>query len=447
MNHNIFKAYDIRGLYPEDIDGNDAYNIGRAFGIIVPGETTVVGYDMRTSSEEIKDALIQGLNESGKHVINIGLVSTDMVPFAVGKYGYDSGIMITASHNPAQYNGMKMCGVNAKPISPDYLMNEIKALSISGDFDVSEPSCACSDESIWDDWKEHVMSFIDPSKLKPMKIGIDAANAMACVLIPQFEQILSMMDIQKLYFDLDGTFPNHPANPLEPENTRDLIELVQEEKCVLGLAFDGDADRVFFCDHTGKMISGSIITAMIADSLLKKNPKEHIVYNAICGWGVAETIAKYPEASGHRWKVGHSYLKQKMADTKAIFAGEHSGHYYYRDNFRADSAIITVMIILELLSKTGLTLHELAKQYDTYFSSGEINSTVEDRTSKIEKLKIAFGDAKSIDELDGVSIWYPDAWCNIRPSNTEPLLRLNVEGRTQKAMESLRNKALNIIRS
>jgi len=448
MIPSIFKAYDIRGVYNTDWDKNDAYFIGRAFGEVVPGKTVCIGMDMRLSSIEVKEFLIKGLRESGKDIIDIDLVSTDMVTFAVGKFGYDAGIMITASHNPGQYNGLKMCAREAKPISPDYLMPQIKEKALKGEFSKSIVFKETSFEKrdIWKDWVSHVFSFVDKDSIKPFKIVIDAGNGMAGKLIPYFEKELPQLTIERLYFELDGSFPNHEANPLEEKNQKDMREKVLELGYDMGLAFDGDADRVFFCDEVGNGVSGTEVTAMIADTMLFRNPEESIVYNAICGRIVPEVANKY-NARSYRFKVGHSFLKAKMKETGSIFAGEHSGHYFFRDNYCADSAIIATVIVLELLSKKGCMLSRLVKEYKKYVSSGEINSRVEDIPGKLNEIKDKFSDAKSIDTLDGISVWYDTVWFNVRPSNTEPLLRLNVEGDTKEITDNMTKRVLEIISS
>ena len=445
MDTSIFKAYDVRGVYPQTMNKHIAYSIGYAFSQIVGGDTVCIGSDMRLSGPEVKQGLVQGLNAGGMRVVDIGLVSTDMVTFAVGKFQYDGGIMITASHNPSEYNGMKMVGKHAVPISSNHLLFDIRDYAAQVDHHIETPLQSI-EKDIWEDWVDHVLQFVHVDKIKPLKIVVDAGNGMGGKVIEYFQKALPQLTIEPLYFELDGSFPNHQPSPIEDHNTQEMRNKVLELEYDCGMAFDGDADRVFLCDEQGEIIWGTEMTAMIAESLLLKYPQETILYNAICGWIVPETIQKYGAIS-KRTQVGHSLIKQDMAKTGAIFAGEHSGHYYFRDNYRADSAIIAALVVLDLLSQSSEPLSSLVRNYKKYYASGEINSHVENIPQKLEAIKEKYCNAKSIDTLDGVSVWYDTYWFNVRPSNTEPLLRLNVEAKDHEQLQQVTKEILHFIRS
>jgi phosphomannomutase len=443
--NKIFKAYDVRGVYPEDINSEVAFRIGRALAVYLEVSSVCIGRDMRVSSEEIASGLIDGIRAEGVSVVDLGLTSTDMVYFATGRYGYGGGVMITASHNPGEWNGMKICKQNAIPISLESGLLDILNLTIGNSFTNKAEIGSYNKKNILDDWIDFAISFIDLPKIKTFKIAIDAGNGMAGMIMPALAEKMPQIDMIKLYFELDGTFPNHLASPIEPENTEDLVSLVKEKKCDLGLAFDGDADRVFLIDDEGERISGTIMTAMIAEGTLKDHKNATILYNAICGKIVPEVI----ESNGGkaiRTKVGHSLIKADMKKYGAVFAGEHSGHYYFKDNFNADSALIAVMIILKLLSDKKCKLSDLRKKYSKYVASGEINSKVDNIDQKLLELKNLFVDANSYDELDGLTFYYDNYWFNIRPSNTEPLLRLNVEALDFDILAKKSEQVLDLIR-
>jgi phosphomannomutase len=442
---NIFKSYDIRGLYPSEIDDDLAYAIGRAFVEELGVTSVVVGRDMRPSGEALFANFARGANDAGADVVDIGLVSTDALYFAVGKYDYAGGVMITASHNPAQYNGMKMTRDKAQAISLDTGLSAIRDRAAKGDFGppVAQRG-SISKREILDDFAEHCLTFVDRTTIKPFKIAIDAGNGMAGLTVPYVFKHLPCHVIP-MYFDLDGTFPNHPASPIEPENMVDLQKAVLENGCDLGVAFDGDADRMFIVDEKGTLVGGDIVTALVAINTLRKHPGSKILYNLICSRSVPEAI----ERSGGipvRSQVGHSLIKKIMRDEDVVFGGEHSGHFYFRDNWFADSGMIALLQCLEVFSDAGKPVSEVIAPIDNRSRSGEINSRVADIPGKLALLEAHFSDAL-IDHLDGVTIAYPDAWLNVRPSNTEPLLRLNVEGDTQETMERRRDEALALIRS
>ena len=441
----IFKSYDVRGIYPDQLSDDLAYQIGRCFIPLLGAKNVAVGRDMRESGERLFEAFARGASEAGGNVTDIGRVSTDALYFAVGKYELDGGVMITASHNPANYNGMKFTRSQAQAISLDTGLAEIRDQIASGT--LPPPAAAhgqVTHRFVLDDFAAHCLSFIDPSKIKPFKIAIDAGNGMAGETVPHVFKHLPC-EVVPLYFELDGSFPNHPASPIEPENMIDLQAAVRKHGCDLGAAFDGDADRMFIVDEKGDLIDGSTVTALVALNTLKRHPGSKILYNLICSRSVPELI----KANGGipiRSQVGHSLIKQTMREQDIIFGGEHSGHFYFRDNWYADSGMIALMQCLELFSETDQPVSEFIKPIDTRFRSGEINTAVKDVQGKMREIEEFYKGAE-VDHLDGVTISYPDWWLNVRPSNTEPLLRLNVEGDTRELMERHRDEALGLIRS
>jgi phosphomannomutase len=441
---NIFKSYDIRGIYPAELDDDLAYAIGRAFVEELGITSVVVGRDMRPSGESLFAALARGANEAGADVTDIGLVSTDALYFAVGKYDFAGGIMITASHNPANYNGLKLTRDRAQAISLETGLSAIRDRIASGD---AAPPAArpgtISHRDVLDDFAQHCLSFIEPARIKPFKIAIDAGNGMAGLTVPYVFKHLPC-HVTPLFFELDGTFPNHPASPIEPENMVDLQKAVLEHGCDLGVAFDGDADRMFIVDEKGGLIGGDIVTALVAINTLKRYPGAKILYNLICSRSVPEEILKNGGVPV-RSQVGHSLIKKTMRDEDVVFGGEHSGHFYFRDNWFADSGMIALLQCLEVFSDAGKPVSEVIAPIDSRFRSGEINSHVKDIPGKLAQLQEHYRDAE-IDHLDGITIQYPDWWLNVRPSNTEPLLRLNVEGDTEELMQRNRDEALALIR-
>lgn len=443
IDPSIFKAYDIRGLYPNQVDKNIYHAIGLATGNLLGPKTTVVGRDMRISSPELAAAFIEGMLESGADVTDIGLVSTDALYFAVGKYGFDCGAMVTASHNPPQYNGLKMCKKDAVPLSADTEMAGILKLIQADSFKSSAVKGHLNHREIIPDFIKHALGFIDIKTIKPFKIVIDAGNGMAGKLIPELFKYLPCQ-LVPMYFELDGSFPNHLASPIEPENIADLQQRLLAEKADFGAAFDGDADRVFLLDENAKPLGGDMVTAMVARSLLAKNPGASIIYNLICSKAVPEVI-KSNGGVPIRTRVGHAIIKPIMKEKDAIFGGEHSGHFYFRDNWFADSGLIAFLVCLELLSQSKSKLSQLVASFDKYVRSGEINSKVKDIPGKLKELVAFYPDA-SIDNIDGVTIDCGNFWFNVRPSNTEPLLRLNLEADTQALMKAKTEEVLGIIR-
>lgn len=442
---SIFKSYDVRGIYPSQLTDGLAHDIGRAFAALIGGKTIAVGRDMRPSGKKLYNAFADGANEAGADVVDIGMVSTDALYFAVGKYGYGGGVMITASHNPANYNGMKFTRENAIALSLDTGLSEIRDRIAGGALPpVVQQRGAITTRDILDDFAQHCLSFIDVKQIKPFKIAIDAGNGMAGETVPHVFKHLPC-EVIPLFFELDGNFPNHPASPIEPENMRDLQAAVLQYRCDLGVAFDGDADRMFIVDEKANLIGGDMVTALVGLNTLKHFPGATILYNLICSRSVPEVISK---AGGVplRSQVGHSLIKATMREHNVVFGGEHSGHFYFRDNWFADSGMIALMQCLELFGQANKPVSEIVAPIDTRFRSGEINSTVSDIPAKLQQLQDHYRDAQ-IDHLDGVTIQYSDWWMNVRPSNTEPLLRLNVEGDTKELMEKHRDEALALIRA
>ncbi|MGH2699538.1 MAG: phosphomannomutase/phosphoglucomutase [Actinomycetota bacterium] len=438
--NTIFKAYDVRGVYPDDLNEDVAGRVGAALARFVESDRIIVGRDMRPSSQPLASAFAEGVTAEGSSVVDIGEVSTDALYFASGKLDLP-GVMFTASHNPARYNGLKMCKAQAVPIGSDSGMNDIREIAATLDPPHTTPRVEKVD--VLDDYAAHCRSFVDGDSLKPLKVAIDAGNGMAGKTVPiVFENL--PLEVSPLYFELDGNFPNHPANPIEESNLVDLQKLVLEQGCDVGIAFDGDADRMFLVDERSEPISGSLTTALVAQTLLQKNPGEKVIYNLICSWTVPEVIR---EQGGEpiRTRVGHSFIKQVMAETGAIFGGEHSGHYYFRDNFRADSGMIAALLVLEAMSASEGPLSAALSPLRRYWASGEINSEVSDQEATINKLAAAYSDAQP-DWTDGLTVEYEDWWFNCRASNTEPLLRLNLEARTKELMLAKRDEVLGLIR-
>jgi phosphomannomutase len=446
VDPKIFSAYDIRGIYGQTLTDEVAYRIGRAAAQYLNVADIAVGRDMRVSSPQLAAALIQGIIDQGVNAVDLGLVTTDALYFAVGKFNFPAGVMITASHNPGKYNGVKFCRAQAFPVSLDTGLADIRDLAVSGTFTDPTKKGTLTQRDIIDDYVHHALSFIDVSTIKPLKVVIDAGNGMAGLVMPRvFEHLLCTL--VPLYFELDGTFPHHPASPIEPENMRDLQHKVRETHADLGAAFDGDADRLFPVDEHGDLVDGSQVIEVVSNSILRKHPDSTILYNLIVSKSVPALVTRLG-GTAIRTRVGHSFIKADMRRLNAIFGGEHSGHFYFRDNWFADSGLIALLITLELVSVEGKPLSELIKPLDTGVRSGEINSTVSNTTSKLQALEEHFGpSAKSVDHLDGLTVEYGDWWFNVRSSNTEPLLRLNVEANNQALMEQKRDEVLAFIRN
>lgn len=438
----IFKAYDIRGVYPDEIDQTLARRIGNAFAHFTGASAIVVGRDMRPSSEPLVTAFVEGATLAGADVTDIGLCSTDLVYFASGKLDVP-GAMFTASHNPAQYNGIKLCRAGAAPVGEQTGLNQIKEMVASGVTSRGEVAGKVDRRDMLDEFGAHVRSFVDASALRPLKVVADTANGMGGLVVPKvFEGLPFSLTV--LYGELDGTFPNHPADPIQVENLKDLQRAVVDGRADVGLAFDGDADRVFLVDDLGQPVSGSTTTAIVAKAMLERHPGGTVVHNLICSRAVPE-IVEENGGTPVRTRVGHSFIKQVMAETGAIFGGEHSAHYYFRDNWRADSGSIAALLVLEELSRAGVPLSELRKPFERYAQSGEINSRVADPIATIEKVAAAYA-AFGQDRLDGLTVDCGEWWFNLRPSNTEPLLRLNLEAPDERAVETHTAEVLALVR-
>ncbi|MGQ9631823.1 MAG: phosphomannomutase/phosphoglucomutase [bacterium] len=438
----VFKAYDIRGIYPNELTLDLCREIGRAIASFIGGGRIAVGYDMRPSNVDIFRALSDGITDMGADVVSIGLVETPMINFATANYRYDGGVMITASHNPAEYNGFKICREKAMPVSYDTGIDKVESMVLNKSYKaVSSGKGKIVERDIWDDYVAHVRKFA--RNLKPIKIVIDAGNGMAGLTVPKVFDGLPPRVIP-LYFELDGTFPNHEANPLKMENIADLQRKVREEGADLGLAFDGDGDRVAFVDERGEYVPCDLITALIAEEILSESPGEKVLYDLRSSWVVREVIE---EQGGIplMGRVGHSFIKQKLREEDAIFAGELSGHYYFRENFYTDSGIIAALKVLGLLSRRKKPFSELVAPLRKYFPSGEINSRVADPQAKIKELVERYKNG-NVYFLDGVSVEFDDWWFNVRPSNTEPVLRLNLEAKSKEKMEHMRDEILRFIR-
>jgi len=445
---SLFKAYDVRGIVPNELNPALAREIGRALVATIQPDTVVVGRDMRVSSPVLAAALIEGIRDAGADVVDIGMVSTDALSFAVGKYAYPAGVMVTASHNPPEYNGFKISREEARALSLDEGLDDIRDRVVAGDLPSVKPANErgrLTERNILDDYASHMLSLIDRDKLRPLRVVIDAGNGMAGITVPRVFRDLPI-EVNPMYFEPDGTFPNHPANPIEPENIAELREVVVKNGYDLGAAFDGDADRVFLIDEQGHVIGGDILTSMVASCMLERNPGAAVVYNLISSRGVPETIA----AKGGRpirSRVGHSYIKETMRQEDAVFGGEHSGHFYFRDNWYADSGMAALLIALEAISEANQPLSAVIAPLDHRFRSGEVNSEIEDAAAVMASIEEHFrAEGAEIDHLDGVTVSFPTWWFNVRASNTQPLLRLNVEADDRQTLEQKTAEVLAMIR-
>jgi len=445
VDPSIFKAYDIRGVYGETLTEDTAYRIGRAAAQYLNVDAIAVGRDMRVSSPQIAEALIRGITDQGVDAVDLGLITTDGLYFAVGKFDDQAGVMGTASHNPGKYNGLKFCRAQAFPISLDTGLSAIRDLAVSGNFTQPTRTGQVTKRDVTDAYVQHALSFIDVSKIRPLKVVVDAGNGMAGMMMPRVFQHLPC-ELVPLYFDLDGTFPHHPASPIEPENMLDVQKKVREVGADVGAAFDGDADRMFPVDEHGNLVDGSMVTAMVANSLLHKFPGSTILYNLIVSKSVPELVERLG-GKPVRTRVGHSFIKAEMRQVNGIFGGEHSGHFYFRDNWYADSGLIALLIMLELISVENKPLSEIIKPLDNWVRSGEINSEVHDAKAKLQAIKDRYGkNAQLVDTLDGLTVDYGNWWFNIRSSNTEPLLRLNLEAKDKTLLDQKRDELLAFIR-
>jgi phosphomannomutase len=449
INPSIFKAYDVRGLYPSEVNEDGARLIGRGFVSYLQAKRIAVSRDMRLSSPSVAQAFIDGALEQGADVVDYGMMATDMMYFAVARDGHDGGAQITASHNPKQYNGVKLVRREAFPLSGEAGLSDIRDMIATGRLPKpADRPGTLSRMEVLDEYVEHIMSFIDPSIIKPFNVVLDAGSGMGGLVAPKMFERLPCKTT-RLCFEIDGTFPNHEANPLIEENRRDIVEQVIKEKADIGIAWDGDADRCFFIDGTGEFIAGDFVTALLAEAFLIKNPGAKVVYDVRASYAVKDIVAKYGGTALMN-RVGHAFFKRRMREEGAIFGGEVTGHYYFRDNFYADNGFIPALLILELMSRKEMTLAELlAPLREKYFISGEINTKVSSMDvvpKKLDQLTAKYTDGK-VYTMDGVSVEYPEWHFNVRASNTEPLLRLNLEATTEKEMERRRDEVLAIIRS
>ncbi len=448
----IVKAYDVRGVYPDELDEGLAHDVGAAFVHLVRSEsggpvTVVVGHDMRPSSEPLVAAFTHGATGQGADVVQVGLVSTDALYFASGHLDAP-GAMFTASHNPAQYNGIKLCRAGAAPVGMETGLAQIRAMLLDGVPPYDEPEGSVTSRHLLPEYADFLKGLVDLSGIRPLRVVVDAGNGMGGHTAPVVLAGLPLT-VVPLYFELDGTFPNHEANPIEPANLRDLQAAVLAESADLGLAFDGDADRCFVVDECGEIVTPSTLTALIAVRELARDPGATVIHNLITSRAVPEVVRENG-GTPVRTRVGHSFIKQVMAQTGAVFGGEHSGHFYFRDFWRADSGMLAALHVLAALGSTppGTTLSSLLAPYDRYEVSGEINSRVGDAADRMAAVEAAFGgeDGTSIDHLDGLTVSADDWWFNVRASNTEPLLRLNVEAVDQPTVVAVRDKVLAIVR-
>jgi phosphomannomutase len=447
LDPKVFKAYDVRGLYPVELDEDGAEAIGRAYVERFEPQRIAVGRDMRLSSPAMQKAVMRGAATAGADVLDLGLVGTEMVYFAVGSLGLEGGIMVTASHNPKQYTGLKLVRRGALPVGGDSGLLDLRDLIDSGNSSTGRDDRGeVQDLDIWPAYVERVLSFVDVAAIEPLRVVIDAANGMAGTMLPPVLERLPV-DTVRCYFEPDGSFPNHEPNPLLPENREFIVRKTLEERADLGVAFDGDADRCFFVDDTGEFVPGDFVTALFAESVLEKEPGAKIIYDVRASRAVPDTIER---AGGVPLvnRVGHAFIKARMRKEDAAFAGEVSGHYYFRDFSQADSGVVPFLLMLELVSKKGRRLSEiLAPLRSSYFITGELNTPVADVALKLQELKEHYGGEGRVSHLDGISVDFDDWHFNVRPSNTEPLLRLNLEAVSEELMERRRDEVLALIRS
>jgi len=449
LNPGIFKAYDVRGTYPGEVNEEAARAIGAAFVAYLKAKRIAVGRDMRLSSPTLAAAFIDGATAQGADVVDYGMIPTDLLYFAVARDRHDGGVEVTASHNPKQYNGMKLVRQGAFPLSGEDGISEIRDMIAAGRLPASAPRRgAVTTRDVVEAYVEHVMSFIDPAAVRPLNVVLDGGSGMGGLIAPKLFDRLPCATT-RLCFTIDGRFPNHEANPLIAENRRDIVERVVAERADIGVAWDGDADRCFFIDGTGEFVSGDFITALLAEAFLLKQPGSTIIYDLRASHAVRDVTARHGGTALMN-RVGHSFFKRRMRETNAIFGGEVTGHYYFRDNFHADNGFIPALLMLELMSKKGQSLHDLLEPLRRrYFISGEINTKVasmDEVPAKLEQIAARYADGHQY-RLDGISVEYPDWHFNVRPSNTEALLRLNLEATTPERMASKRDEVIALIRA
>jgi phosphomannomutase len=446
LDPKVFKAYDVRGLYSTELDEEGAYAIGRAYVEQFEPRRIAVGRDMRVSSPAMAEAAIRGASEGGADVLDIGMVGTEMLYYAVGELELDGGLTVTASHNPKEYTGMKIVRRGALPVGGESGLLDVRDRALADAWEPQGSPGAIAPADIWPGFVDKVLSFVRLDAIKPLRVVIDAANGIAGAMLPPVLERLPIHAV-RCFFEPDGTFPNHEPNPLLPENREYIVARTLAEGADVGVAFDGDADRCFFVDDTGEFIPGDFVTALLAESILRKEPGAKVIYDVRASWAVPETIER---AGGVPLvnRVGHAFIKHRMRKEDAVFAGEVSGHYYFRDFYSADSGVIPFLLMLEYVSTAGRKLSEILAPYrERYFITGEINTPVADVPLKLQELKERFGPEGEVSHLDGLSVDAEDWHMNVRPSNTEPLLRLNLEARSRDLLERKRNEVVAVIRS
>jgi phosphomannomutase len=446
LDPKVFKAYDVRGIHPTELDEEGAYRIGRAYVEHFDPGTIAVGRDMRLSSPSMAAAVVEGAADGGADVLDLGLIGTEMLYFAVGERALGGGIVVTASHNPKEYTGMKIVRRGALPVGGDSGLEDVRRVAEAG---FGEPigRGEVRPEDVWDGFVDKVLSFVRREAIRPLRVVVDAANGMAGSMLPPVLERLPQLDVVRCYFEPDGSFPNHEPNPLLPENRQFIVERTHTEGADLGVAYDGDADRCFFVDDTGEFVPGDFVTALLAQAMLEKEPGAKVIYDVRASWAVPRAIE---EARGVALvnRVGHAFIKERMREVDALFAGEVSAHYYFRDFSQADTGVVPFLVMLELLSRTDRPLSELLAPYRSrYFLTGEINTPVADVALKLRELEERYAALGGrISHLDGVSVDFDDWHFNVRPSNTEPLLRLNLEALDEGTMERRRDEVLELIR-
>jgi phosphomannomutase len=447
LDPSVFKAYDVRGIYPSELDEDGAYRVARAYAEQFEPRAVAVGRDVRLSSPTVLVAVTEGILDAGADAVELGAVGTEMIYHAVTELGLDGGICVTASHNPKEYTGMKIVRRGALPVGGDSGLVEIRTRA-EAQFGPVERRGLPRAEDIWPSFVAKVLSFVDVEAIRPLRVVVDAANGMAGVMLPRVLERLPQLDVTRCYFEPDGSFPNHEPNPLLPENREFIVGKVTEEGADLGVAYDGDADRCFFIDDRGEFVPGDFVTALLAQAVLAKAPGEKVIYDVRASWAVPEAIER---AGGIPLvnRVGHAFIKQRMRAEGAAFAGEVSAHYYFRDFSQADTGVVPFLVMLELLSSAGVELSELLRPFrERFFLTGEINTPVADVPLKLQELKERYAaEGARISHLDGISIEFDDWHFNVRPSNTEPLLRLNLEALSEAQMVEKRDEVLELIRA
>jgi len=447
LDPKVFKAYDVRGIHPTELDEDGAYSVGRAFVEEFEPRSIAVGRDMRLAAPAMTKALIEGAADGGADVLDLGMVGTEMVYYAVGELGLDGGVCVTASHNPKEYTGMKIVRQGALPVGGDSGLDDVRRRAEVG-FGAVEKRGEVRGQDVWSGFVDKVLSFVDEGAFRPLKVVIDAANGMAGTMLPPVLERLPQLDVVPCYFEPDGSFPNHEPNPLLEENRAFIVEKTRTEGADLGVAYDGDADRCFFVDDSGEFVPGDFVTALLARAMLAKEPGGTVLYDVRASWAVPRAIE---EAGGVPLvnRVGHAFIKHRMREEGALFAGEVSAHYYFRDFTQADTGVVPFLVMLELLSQTGQPLSQLLAPYrERYFITGELNTPVADVETKLGELEERYSaEGGRISHLDGVSVDFDDWHFNVRPSNTEPLLRLNLEALDEAQMIEKRDEVLAVIRS